>query len=113
LSSTLLRRGRHDAALDVIEEGFLTANRNSERLFEAELHRLKARRILAACQPDAANPARASLEQALMIARGQGALSLELRAACDLAALCLAQGEHTRALDVLAPVYSQFHLNRC
>ena len=35
-----------EAALEVIEQGLATTSRNSERIFEAELYRLKARALL-------------------------------------------------------------------
>jgi hypothetical protein len=37
---------RIEAALEVIDHGLWIVNRNSERFFEAELYRLKARALL-------------------------------------------------------------------
>src|SRR5215813_8137277 len=48
------------------------------------------------------------LSEALLIARGQHARSLELRAARDLAALWLDQGRRDEALQLLTPVYTAF-----
>jgi predicted ATPase len=46
--------------------------------------------------------------RALAIARQQSAKLLELRAATSLARLWRDQGKHTKARDLLAPVYSWF-----
>ncbi len=42
----LLLQHQPEAALEVIEQGLATAGHNSERIFEAELYRLKARVLL-------------------------------------------------------------------
>ena len=99
---------KYEAALDLIEQGFVTAGRNSEKIFEAELYRLKARVLLARGGPDGRSVAQALLEQALATARGQQASSLELRAATDLGAFWNDQGKRERARDLLAPVYAEF-----
>ncbi len=52
--------------------------------------------------------AESDLRRALEIAREQGALSLQLRAARDLAALLGARGERDQAHDLLAPVVGAF-----
>src|SRR5207249_655033 len=43
LCPALLLRHEPEAALEVIEQGLSAADHNGERIFEAELHRLKAR----------------------------------------------------------------------
>src|SRR5215475_15814890 len=86
----LLVRGEREAALEMIGQGLSAASHNSERLFEAELYRLKAQ-ALTVCGSASAD-AQSSLERALKIAKSQHARSLELRAAKDLAALWLRQG---------------------
>jgi hypothetical protein len=40
------REEAYPEALEVIEQGLSAANHNSERIFEAELHRLRARTLL-------------------------------------------------------------------
>jgi predicted ATPase len=47
-------------------------------------------------------------EQAMAIARAQGAKLWELRAAVSLARLWRDQGKHVESLDLLAPVYAWF-----
>jgi predicted ATPase/class 3 adenylate cyclase len=108
LCQALILSHKYEAALDLIEQGFVTAGRNSEKIFEAELYRLKARVLLARGGPDASSVAQALLEQALATARGQQASSLELRAATDLGAFWNDQGKRERARDLLAPVYAEF-----
>ncbi len=82
----LLLQQQPEAALEVIEQGLSTADHNSERIFEAELYRLKARALLARSGPGAATGARELLNLALATAKLQKARSLESRAAGDLAA---------------------------
>jgi hypothetical protein len=92
----------------VIEKGIQTAERNSERIFEAELYRLKAQAIAAAGGPDADAQVSYLLERALMIAKSQGARSFELTIATDLAARWLHQGRQKAALDLLEPIHVGF-----
>jgi class 3 adenylate cyclase/tetratricopeptide (TPR) repeat protein len=104
----LLLRHQPEVALEVIEQGLATASHNSERIFEAELYRLKARVLLARDPAAAASAAQPLLKQALGIAKSQRARSLELRAAKDLAALWIDQGRRDEARDLLAPIHAWF-----
>ena len=97
-----------EAALELIEKGLATTSRNSERIFEAELYRLKARALLVRGAPDAKTEAQSLLDQALSTARSQHAKALELRAAMDTAELWIDQGRREDALALLAPVYAWF-----
>ena len=108
LSPILLLRHEPEAALEVIEQGFSTANHNSERIFEAELHRLKARALLVCGASGGGTHAESLLDQALTTARSQYARSLELRAAKDLVALWISQGRRDEALAFLAPIHAWF-----
>ena len=108
LCPALLRTREPEAALDLIEQGLETAARNSERIFEAELYRLKARVLLDRGGPDATTAAASLLDQALTTARSQQAKTLELRAARDLAALWIDAGRREEALDLLAPIFARF-----
>lgn len=106
LCSALLFRNEPDAALEVIDQGLSIVSHNNERIFEAELYRLKARVLLMRGAPDA--EVESLLDQALRTARGQQARSLELRAATDLARLWMNQGKRTEARDVLESIYRRF-----
>ena len=81
LSPILLLRHEPEAALEVIEQGVSTANHNSERIFEAELHRLKARALLVCGASGGGTHVESLLDQALTTARSQYAhpLNSELR----------------------------------
>ena len=104
----LLLRQQPEAALDIIEQGLITANHNSERIFEAELYRLKARALLARSGAGAMADAQSLLYRAMRTAKRQEAQSLEFRAAMDLAALWTDQGKRAEALDLLAPLHASF-----
>jgi predicted ATPase/class 3 adenylate cyclase len=108
LCPALLSSHKSEAALDLIEQGLATANRNSERVFEAELYRVKARALFIRGAPNARTEAQLLLDQALTTAGSQHAKALELRAARDLAALWIDQGRREEALDLLAPIYAWF-----
>src|SRR5215510_12773099 len=108
LCRALLLLRQPEAALEVTEQGLATAVHNSERIFEAELYRLKARALLARGGSDARTSARPLLDQALMTASSQHARSLELRAATDLAALAIDYGRCDEARAILAPIYAWF-----
>ena len=70
--------------------------------------RIKAELIVSAQGADAAPTAEAHLQDALAWTRRQGALSLELRCATDLARLWQQQGRAAPARDLLAPIYTRF-----
>jgi predicted ATPase len=108
LCPALLLSREYEAALELIEQGLATSTRNSERIFEAELYRLKARTLLLRGGPDVRTEAQSLLDQALTTARNQHAKALELRAATDLAALWIDQGKRLEALDLLAPLSAGF-----
>jgi class 3 adenylate cyclase/tetratricopeptide (TPR) repeat protein len=108
LCEALLLRGQLDAVPEVIEQALSTCNVNTERFFEAELYRLKARVLLLGKEPNASIHAQSLLDNALTIARSQSTRSLELRAARDLADLWRDQGKRAEARDLLAPVYGRF-----
>ena len=97
-----------EAALELIEKGLATTSRNSERVFEAELYRLKARALLVRGAPDAKTEAQSLLDQALTTARSQHAKALELRAAMDTAELWIDQNKREQARDFLAPIHACF-----
>jgi predicted ATPase len=106
LCPALLLRNESEAALELIDHGLAIVSRNSERFFEAELYRLKARALLMRGASEA--EAEALLQQALQTARSQQARSLELRAATDLARLWSNQGKRVEARELLSSVYSGF-----
>ena len=104
LCPALLLANQPEAALTVVDDGLSTAENNSEGIFLAELYRQKARTLLFRAAPDDASAAESLLLNALATSRNQRARSVELRAATDLAALWIDQGNHNKALDLLATV---------
>jgi len=108
LAPVLLLRNRVEAGLEIIEQGLSIVDRNSERIFEAELYRLKARALLRLDASNDRNATQSLLDEALSTARAQQARSLELRAARDLAALWIGQGRRDEACDILTPVCGWF-----
>jgi class 3 adenylate cyclase/tetratricopeptide (TPR) repeat protein len=108
LCPALLSSHKWEAALELIEQGLATTSRNNERIFEAELYRLKARALLVRGTADAAAEAQSLLDRALTTARSQHAKALELRAATELAGLWIDQGRRRQALDLLVPIYAWF-----
>ncbi len=105
LCPALLLSQEYETALAVVEQGFTTTSRSSERIFEAELCRLKARTMILCDAPD---DGAELLQKALGIARSQHARILELRAAVDLARLWMERGRREEAINLLAPVYGWF-----
>ncbi len=99
--------GRHREAADAMARAFEELATSTDLALAADLHRVRAAVALGA-DAGAWDTAAADLRQSLEIARGQEALSLELRAARDLAALLAGRGEREQAFDLLAPVYNGF-----
>ena len=99
--------GEPEDGLRLIEEALEHIERWRQRLFEAELLRLRGALSLLLPEPDrsAAEP---SLRRALVAARERGARMWELRAAADLARLWLGRGERAEARDLLGPIYGWF-----
>jgi predicted ATPase len=92
-------------ALGLLDEALARVERTNERLFEAELHRLRGELMLL---NTGADQAEACLRRAIEVARAQDAKLWELRAATSLAKLWAEQGKRAQARNLLAPVYSWF-----
>jgi predicted ATPase len=85
LAETLVKAGQPAAALDVVAEALAAAERGGEQFYAAELHRLKGELLLATGHDRAA--VAGCFDGALDVARRQGALALEARAARSLGKL--------------------------
>jgi class 3 adenylate cyclase/predicted ATPase len=107
LVEVLAASERHDEALDLLDTAIEHVNRTNERLFEAELYRLKGEQIHANGSGDAANAEKFYL-QSLDIAQKQQAKSWELRTATSLARLWRQQNKADDARNILQPVYDWF-----
>ena len=101
------RIGRPRQALEAIDRSIAVCDRLNERWFFPELLRFKGEIVLGDGGP-ATGDAETLFQSAVALARRQGALSWELRAASSLARLRQQQGRHDAARDALAPVYDRF-----
>jgi predicted ATPase/class 3 adenylate cyclase len=105
LVDLLLTLERLEEASRYLEGAFALSNALDERLYMAELLRLKGELALRA---DASGKAESLFREAIDTARSQQAKSLELRAATCLARLWRNQGKHAEARELLAPIYAWF-----
>jgi predicted ATPase len=94
-------------ALNVLDEALARVDRLEEHWFEAHLLRLRGEALRALSGGRDAE-ADACYQQALAVARDQGARLWQLRAATSLARLWRDQGRRAEAYDLLAPVYGWF-----
>jgi predicted ATPase len=99
--------GETDAGLRRLDLALAAMERTEERLYEAEMHRIRGE-ILLKCQPADAAAAERSLQAAIAIAQSQKARSFELRAALALAKLYRAANRDADAHAVLAPAVEGF-----
>jgi class 3 adenylate cyclase/predicted ATPase len=107
LASAHNRQGRPETALKLLEEAFAIVAKRQGDVCEAELHRLKGMVLLSLKSGDPSE-AEASFRTAQEVAVRQNALSLQLRAATNLAELCHHQGKTDAARLALASVYDRF-----
>ena len=102
------KQGRPVEGLKVVTEAIASVQiRLSARYYEAELHRIKGELLLTQAAADE-QQAEACFQNALKIARGQSAKSLELRAAMSLSRLWQRQGKKAEAQRLLAEIYGWF-----
>jgi predicted ATPase len=99
--------GAIDEGLKTLDEALHDVSIREERVYEAELYRLRGE-MLYRQSPELLFQAEQALLQALTVARRQQARSLELRAALSLARLWQQQGKHAQASALLAPIYKWF-----
>ncbi len=95
-----------DDGLRALTKAFALVNDTGERYWEPELYRIKGELLLLSGGSE--GEAEECFNQALEVARGQGAKSLELKAAMSLARLWQKQRKHTEARELLAGIYSWF-----
>jgi predicted ATPase len=94
--------------LRVLDDAITLADRNAERYYEAELHRLKGELLLMHSAGRSIPEAENCFYRALKIAQQQQANSLELRAAMSLVRLHRSPRERKNSQDVLARAYDKF-----
>lgn len=101
------RVGQVERGLEVLGEAMAIMDRNDERFYESELHRLKGELLLVSIPADLSGAERC-FQIALEVAERQMAKSLGLRAALSLARFWAKEGRRSEALDLLAPNYGWF-----
>jgi predicted ATPase len=104
-AEVLRKAGFTERALDALEDGIAQASKSQEHLLEPELYRIRGEIRLGQGDESAAV---ADFDRALDIARGQGALSLELRAVMSKCQLLRRQGKLDEARRRLSKVYDCF-----
>lgn len=105
-AQTLLRLDRLAECSEVLETALAVSEEGEQHQVTAELWRLRGEvlRRRESCDGEAED----AFQQALEIARRQGARSLELRAATSLARLWAGQGKRNEARDLLNDTYGWF-----
>jgi predicted ATPase len=114
LAEAYLQQGQVEAGLSVIGEAVQLTETHFARFWAPEIYRVKGELLLAQAGqghtdtgPEAA-AAEACFQQALAIARQQGAKALALRAATSLSRVWLAQDQPDAAQGLLAELYGGF-----
>ena len=106
LAEALLTARRPSAGLTHVARALDGAAEFGDTFYLSRLHQVRAELLLRA--GDRIDEAAASLNQALAVARQQGAKAYELRAATSLARLWGEKGRRAEAHDLLAPIYGWF-----
>jgi predicted ATPase len=108
LADGLAGLGELAEALATIDRGLALADRGRERWCHAELLRRKGELLLEAMGDQPGPEAEKCFEEAMDVARDQGALFWELRVALSIARLRLKQDRPEDARATLALVYGRF-----
>jgi tetratricopeptide (TPR) repeat protein len=108
--------GQVEDGLAAVAEALRLVDKNDERIYEAELYRVKGEllltqegfRLQAEDWREKTEEAEKCFHKAIEIARQQQAKSLELRAVMSLARLWRQQGKQAEARQMLAEIYGWF-----
>lgn len=111
LAQTYMKTGQVHAGLDALAQALRMAARTHERYYEAELHRLKGELLIQSSRTEqhistAHAAAGACFHQAVIISHQQGATSLEVRAALNLARLWQEVGKMEISRQTLAALHA-------
>jgi len=107
LAEAFGKAGQADEGLSVLTEALAAVHKTEERLYEAELYRLKGELLLSLSAENQAE-AEACFHKAIDIAQRQSAKSLELRAVMSLSRLLEMQGKTAEARQMLTEIYGWF-----
>ena len=106
LAQALLRAGQPDRALNTIALAIETVG-DGTSFHIPEMHRIHGEVLLGQPSPNF-QQAEACFQKSLELARGQSAMSWELKTATSLARLWRGQGRFQQADDLLRPLYGRF-----
>ena len=107
LGDAYIQAARFGEAHAALDEGLALAEKNGDRIQEAELHRLKGELLLAE-SPDQASAAEDHFTRAIETARRQQSKAWELRSTMSLARLWQRQGRRGEAHRMLAAVHATY-----
>ncbi len=107
LAEAYRKAGQTSEGLNVVTDALARAQQTECRYYDAEFHRIKGELLLGQATADE-QQAEACFHDALKIARGQSAKSLELRTAMSLSRLWKKQGKKVEARQLLAGIYGWF-----
>jgi class 3 adenylate cyclase/predicted ATPase len=107
LADAYRKSGRTIEGLRVVTEEQSRVQISGAGFYQAEVHRIKGELLLTQDTPDE-HQAEACFQDALKIACGQSAKSLELRAAMSMSRLWQRQGKKAEAQRLLAGIYGWF-----
>jgi predicted ATPase len=96
-----------ETGLTVVAEALAILNKSDERVWEAELYRIKGE-LLLACPTEHHAEAETWFRHAIQTARQQQAKEWELRATLRLSRWWQRQGKCAEARELLAPIYGSF-----
>jgi predicted ATPase len=105
LAEAYAQAGQPEDGLAALDQALSLVEKTGERVWEAELYRVRAEILLMQNDHDQAE---ASLRRAIDVARRQQARSWELRAVTALAHLWQRQGKRVQAREQLQEVYGWF-----
>jgi predicted ATPase/transcriptional regulator with XRE-family HTH domain len=114
LAEGYAKAGQSEQGLNMLTEALAQVDKTDERVWEAELHRLKGELLLMQSRAKEDTPTAPFAEveacfcQAIDVARRQQAKSFELRATTSLCRLWQAQGKCSEAHAMLAEIYGWF-----
>ncbi len=118
LAQAYQRAGQYTLALQTLDSALSVVTRTGERAYDAELTRRKGELCLVLGKEtervggkdgtSAVTKAESYFQEALAIARRQGAKSWELRAALSLSELWCTQDRYREAYSLLRPIYMWF-----
>jgi len=98
--------GKHESAMQSVNEALAYAERAGGNFYQAELHRVKGDILRA--QGASSGAVEQQYREALARARHQSARWWELRASVSLARLLKEQGKSREGRDLLAPIFNWF-----